>query len=168
MNIEDQQRDENVSRGDVTIQKDKKLYNGAKNRSCRSREDELFLTGLISLAAGAALWALYYLWLRRFIPRIPCFFSNVLGIYCPGCGGTRAVYELLHGRLLKAVWCHPLVPYGAVIYGGFMLTQGLHRLGVRYIKPWKFHNWYLYGAMAILVCNFLVKNLLRLVWGVTI
>ena len=168
MNIEDLQRDENVSRGDVTIQKDKKLYNGAKNRSCRSREDELFLTGLISLAAGAALWALYYLWLRRFIPRIPCFFSNVLGIYCPGCGGTRAVYALLHGRLLKAVWCHPLVPYGAVIYGGFMLTQGLHRLGVRYIKPWKFHNWYLYGAMAILVCNFLVKNLLRVVWGVTI
>ena len=167
MNIEDQQRDENVSRGDVTIQKDKKLYNGAKNRSCRSREDEL-LTGLISLAAGAALWALYYLWLRRFIPRIPCFFSNVLGIYCPGCGGTRAVYALLHGRLLKAVWCHPLVPYGAVIYGGFMLTQGLHRLGVKCIKPWKFHNWYLYGAMAILVCNFLVKNLLRLVWGVTI
>lgn len=168
MNMEDQQRDENVSRGDVTIQKDKKLYNGAKNRSCRSREDELFLTGLISLAAGAALWALYYLWLRRFIPRIPCFFSNVLGIYCPGCGGTRAVYALLHGRLLKAVWCHPLVPYGAVIYGGFMLTQGLHRLGVKCIKPWKFHNWYLYGAMAILVCNFLVKNLLRLVWGVTI
>mgnify|MGYP002511952910 CR=1 FL=1 len=168
MNMEDQQRDENMIRGDVTIQKDKKLYNGAKNRSCRSREDELFLTGLISLAAGAALWALYYLWLRRFIPRIPCFFSNVLGIYCPGCGGTRAVYALLHGRLLKAVWCHPLVPYGAVIYGGFMLTQGLHRLGVKCIKPWKFHNWYLYGAMAILVCNFLVKNLLRLVWGVTI
>lgn len=166
--MEDQQRDENMIRGDVTIQKDKKLYNGAKNRSCRSREDELFLTGLISLAAGAALWALYYLWLRRFIPRIPCFFSNVLGIYCPGCGGTRAVYALLHGRLLKAVWCHPLVPYGAVIYGGFMLTQGLHRLGVKCIKPWKFHNWYLYGAMAILVCNFLVKNLLRLVWGVTI
>ncbi len=168
MNMEDQQPDENMIRGDVTIQKDKKLYNGAKNRSCRSREDELFLTGLISLAAGAALWALYYLWLRRFIPRIPCFFSNVLGIYCPGCGGTRAVYALLHGRLLKAVWCHPLVPYGAVIYGGFMLTQGLHRLGVKCIKPWKFHNWYLYGAMAILVCNFLVKNLLRLVWGVTI
>lgn len=77
--MEDQQRDENVSRGDVTIQKDKKLYNGAKNRSCRSREDELFLTGLISLAAGAALWALYYLWLRRFIPRIPCFFCLYSG-----------------------------------------------------------------------------------------
>ena len=92
----------------------------------------------------------------------------MLGFYCPGCGGTRAVKALLHGRFLDAVWYHPLVPYGAVIGGGFMLTQGLHRLGFKYIKPWKFHNWYLYGAMAIFVCNFLVKNLLRLVWGITI
>lgn len=141
------------------------MRNATRNKS---REDELFLTGLVSLAAGVAVWALHHFWLCHFLPKVPCFFSNVLGIYCPGCGGTRAVYALMHGRFLESIWCHPLVFYGAVIGGGFMLTQGLHRLGIKYIKPWKYHDWYLYGAMAVLVCNFLVKNLLRLVWGITI
>lgn len=134
----------------------------------KSGEDEVFLIGFISLTAGAAACALYYFWLWQFLPRIPCFFSNVLGFYCPGCGGTRAVFALARGEFMKAVWYHPLVPYGAVIGGGFMLTQGLHRLGVKCIRPWKFHNWYLYGAMVVLVCNFLIKNLLRLIWGITI
>lgn len=134
----------------------------------RSREDELFLIGLVSLVIGGAMWALYHFKLRWFLPKIPCFFSNVLGIYCPGCGGTRAVYALVHGELLKAVWYHPLVPYGAVIGGGFMLTQGLYRLGVKHIKPWKYHDWYLYGALAVLICNFFIKNLLRLIWGIAI
>ena len=139
-----------------------------KSGEDKSLEDELFFIGLVSIAVGAVVWAVYYFRLRYLLPTIPCFFSNVLGFYCPGCGGTRAVYALVHGRFLKAVWYHPLVPYGAVIGGGFMLTQGLYRLGVKYIKPWKFHNWYLNGAVVIFVCNFLIKNLLRLVWGITI
>ena len=140
-----------------------------KNRmKDKSREDELFMIGIISLAAGIVACILYYFLLRQFLPRIPCFFSNVLGFYCPGCGGTRAVYALIHGEFLKSVWCHPLVPYGAVIGGGFMITQGLHRLGLKCIRPWRFHNWYLHGAMAVLVCNFLIKNLLRLIWGIMI
>jgi len=130
-------------------------------------ETELFHIGLIFLAAGAAVWALYYFWLQKLLPEVPCFFSSVLGIYCPGCGGTRAASALARGRFLLSVWYHPLVPYMAVVGGGFMVTQGLSRLGIKYIKGWKFHNWYLYGAIILLGCNFLIKNLLRLVWGIT-
>lgn len=132
----------------------------------KSLEDELFHMGLVFLAAGIVGWVLYDTWLRLFIPRFPCFFSTALGIYCPGCGGTRAVSALMHGHFVKAVWYHPLVPYGAVTGGGFMVTQGLHRLGFKRVRPWKYHNWYLYAALLILVCNFVLKNLLRLGWGI--
>ncbi len=156
-----------LRRNNASNRKDAAAQKDVLSRS-RNTEDELFTIGLIALAAGAAAMALYFFWLRRYLPRFPCFFSTVLGFYCPGCGGTRAVYALAHGDLLEAVWCHPLVPYGAVMGGGFMLTQGLHRLGMRFIKPWKFHNWYVYGALVILVCNFVIKNLLRLIWGIMI
>lgn len=134
----------------------------------KSLEDELFYIGIVSLAVGICVWVLYYFKLRYCLPEIPCFFSNVLGFYCPGCGGTRSLNALAHGQFLKAVWYHPLVPYGAVLYGGFMLTQGLDRLGLKLVKPWKYHDWYLYGALIIFGCNFLIKNLLRLLWGITI
>ena len=32
-----------------------------------------------------------------------CPFHRYLGILCPGCGATRALASLLHGRLLEAV-----------------------------------------------------------------
>jgi len=32
-----------------------------------------------------------------------CFLYNATGIYCAGCGATRAMYALLHGRVLEAL-----------------------------------------------------------------
>ena len=32
-----------------------------------------------------------------------CLLYNATGIYCAGCGATRALYALLHGRVLEAL-----------------------------------------------------------------
>ncbi len=32
-----------------------------------------------------------------------CEFHELTGLNCPGCGGTRAAYQLLHGRVLQAL-----------------------------------------------------------------
>src|SRR5271170_888937 len=32
-----------------------------------------------------------------------CLFHQLTGLNCPGCGATRATYELLHGHLLRAL-----------------------------------------------------------------
>lgn len=29
---------------------------------------------------------------------LPCMFHKLTGLHCPGCGATRAVYALIHGR----------------------------------------------------------------------
>ncbi|MCM1056391.1 MAG: DUF2752 domain-containing protein [Firmicutes bacterium] len=128
----------------------------------RNLEDELFRIGLAALAAVTALAVLYQCVFQKFFPAVPCFFSTILGIYCPGCGGTRALVALLRGQLLRAVWYHPFIPYFAFIYIGFMLTQGLQRIGVKRIRGWKFHYWYLWVGVGIFAVNFIVKNVLRL------
>ena len=46
----------------------------------------------------------------------PCLFHRVSGLYCPGCGGTRAVKALLEGRPAACFFYHPFVLYCAVIY----------------------------------------------------
>lgn len=133
----------------------------------KAGETELFYIGLIFLTAGIVLWAAYDAALHRFLPDMPCFFLSALNMYCPGCGGTRALKALLHGKFLLSLWYHPLVLYAAVVGGGFMITQGLHRLGLKGIKGWRFHNWYLYGALLLVAVNFILKNALRLIWGIT-
>jgi hypothetical protein len=51
-----------------------------------------------------------------FYPRCPVFFW--LHLYCPGCGGTRALAALLHGRLNEAMHWNAMVviffPFAAV------------------------------------------------------
>ena len=131
-------------------------------------EDSLFKIGLFVLAVCCVAVSLYFGIILRKFEMPPCVLNTYLRIYCPGCGGTRAVDALLHGHILMSVWCHPIVLYTVIVFGGFMLTQSLERLGVRHIRGWKFHNWHLYGAVVIVVCNFLIKNLLRWIWGITI
>jgi len=38
-----------------------------------------------------------------------CFISSIFGIPCAGCGSTRAVKLLLHGKILDALRMHPLI-----------------------------------------------------------
>lgn len=32
-----------------------------------------------------------------------CFFHQITGLYCPGCGSQRAASALLHGKILNAI-----------------------------------------------------------------
>jgi hypothetical protein len=59
--------------------------------------------GVLFLAVLGAGW----LWAndpelgRGFLP--PCVWFVATGTYCPGCGITRALHDLLHGRMLAAL-----------------------------------------------------------------
>ena len=39
-----------------------------------------------------------------------CPLHDLTGLYCPGCGGTRSLTALLHGKLLLALHENPAVP----------------------------------------------------------
>lgn len=62
---------------------------------------------------------------------IPCFFKEVTHLYCPACGGTRAVLALLHFDIKRAVSCNPTVVYVFVMVlwciTGFILKKLFHK-----------------------------------------
>ena len=125
----------------------------------KTNEDVLYYVGIALLVtAGLVVFVLEFFDLELW----PCMIHVTTGFYCPGCGGTRAVSALLAGHPLSATWYHPLVTYTVVIFGGFMLTQTLARLHIGGIKGWKFHEWHLYAAVAIMIGNFILKNILLL------
>ena len=115
-------------------------------------EDQLYRIGLITLVLSTLFGILY---LNFLVPKftLPCVFYTVFGLYCPGCGGTRAIVALLHGNLLQSLWYHPVVLYVAVIYAGFMITHTMEKLHIGRVRGWKFHSWWLFTALAIVVGN---------------
>lgn len=80
-------------------------------------EDYLYLTGWIFLVLGLTGSLVY---LKAIVPILEntgytCIVYRLFGIYCPGCGGTRALSALLQGHFLVSAWYHPLVIYTIII-----------------------------------------------------
>ena len=125
-------------------------------------EDQLYVVGICLLFAVIGVWIA-----GRFLPeeligifRIPCVFHAVTGLYCPGCGGTRAAEALGKGSILLSFLYHPIVVYAVVIYLWFMISHTIeylfrHRvqIGMRY------RNLYIYLALVLVIINIAVKDI---------
>ena len=90
--------------------------------------------------------------------RMPCLFHLLTGLYCPGCGGTRAVKYLLQGQWGKSFLYHPLILYGAAALALELLSVLTGRmLGRPLVRPGK-EIWLVYGGVALVTLNWIVKN----------
>lgn len=123
-------------------------------------EDQLYITGLsLLLIAPFVVIAYRYLRVRLSFLAMPCLLRTFTGYYCPGCGGTRAVYALLHLQLWRSFCYHPLVPYGAAVYLWFMISHTVEKLSRHRLRVgMKWNPKWLWAALVILILNVLVKD----------
>ena len=174
---------------------DEECLNMINNKKCGT-EEVLYRVGLAAAlvaAAGCLLWQwapkeLHDWWHRYSF----CVMYRFTGFLCPGCGGTRAFTALLQGHVWESFLYHPLVIYGVVWYVCFMGSHTLawvsgwlrRRKGHGAVDgvamwpeslPWylricgmKWKNQYLTVALALLVGNFIIKNLIHLITGVDV
>lgn len=98
----------------------------------------------------------------------PCLIRTIFGIYCPGCGGTRAMKFLFHGEFIKSIYYHPLVAYMVGFIGLFIISHTLKHLTKGRIKGIHYKSIYCYIAIIILILNFIWKNYYFLIKGVSL
>jgi hypothetical protein len=113
--------------------------------------------GIIVCLACALVWE--YSSLSELIPA-RCAVHDLFHIYCPGCGGTRAVYLLLHLHPVQSFLYHPLVVFVALILAmyeiGAVITL-IRRDGRRY---YYLKDWFCYVALGIIIVNWVLRNIL--------
>ena len=97
--------------------------------SMRSSLSKSATTALAAVALGlvvTGIWAL-----RTFDPNMagslfpPCLFHTLTGLYCPGCGLTRALHALVHFDLPRALAMNPLIVLSLPALG-LMALHGLN------------------------------------------
>lgn len=135
----------------------------------REQEAEkiLYIIGLAFVFLGFLFFGIFWLFDIHFLETIsPCVYYTRLGIYCPGCGGTRSFLFLVNGKLLKSFWYHPFVPYFLIITSIFMVTQTIQCLSHGKVKGMKFRAIYLYIGIAILITQWLIKNIALFGWNI--
>lgn len=92
---------------------------------------------------------------------IQCTFHTLTGYLCPGCGGQRAVYALLHGNIIEAFHNNILfiLILPLLIFYYIVLGQG-YLLGNKKFENFEnFKTSYAYVFIAILVLFFILRNI---------
>ena len=99
--------------------------------------------GIIGVVTGlgilAACVVLYFFNPSKYGFYPVCEFHELTGLNCPGCGGTRSAYELLHGHLLAALHDNALFVLSLVVltvrWGGMAVQKMRNRPVPDFLPP---------------------------------
>lgn len=108
---------------------------------------------------------LFAIWLQfhsiRLSGTTECILRRYTGLYCPGCGGTRAFFALMMGHPILSLYFHPIVPYTAVIFLWYLVSNTVEFVSRGRIAVGShYHNWYLYVAFGVVLLNWILRNVL--------
>ena len=115
----------------------------------------------------AALAAAFLIWFALGEPTVSrCWVWEHWHVYCPGCGGTRALIALAHAQLGAALRYHPPVVITLALAGAYLLTQTVWRLRGR--RGWVLHYrlWWPAAIVGLFLVNCLARNILLLGVGI--
>lgn len=92
---------------------------------------------------------------------VKCSFHDITGWLCPGCGGQRAFYYLLHGEILTAFQHNVLIVIllPILLFCYFILGQIYIVGNKKYQKYLDLKPWYGYLIVILLLLFFLLRNI---------
>lgn len=131
-----------------------------KKRVRRFYGRRLLLFSLLTLSVSLGYTAAFSLCEAAGIPVFSCRIKEMLGIYCPGCGGSRSLRSLLRLDILSSLFYYPALPLCALLLfdlflrGCITLTTGEEK----YIQSFRFRAFWL--VLLIVLFTFLLRNLL--------
>lgn len=134
----------------------------------KSKDDYIFISLLITSILIIIFTLIYNFFLYRYISVPSCFFFDHFGLYCPGCGCTRAFLALLNLDFDLSLYYNPVVIYCVIILFIYFCTQTVDRLlkHSKFIMPYS--NWYGYIGIFIMIIHCVYRNYLLLFYGITL
>jgi len=110
-----------------------------------------------ALVAGLAVIAEGDPYRPGFFPT--CVFLQTTGHWCPGCGGLRATYSLLHGDFAGAMGMNPLVPL--LVLPVTVAGLGWMWLGAAGVRLPKFDipRWTAYALLGVIGAFWVLRNI---------
>lgn len=101
-----------------------------------------------------------------YIPEYSCAFLSATHMYCPGCGGTRALFSLLGGDIPASLVYNPSVVLGALIIIYYEVTVVM-TIFSRKGRVYYYRNpWPVYVYIAVILVYAVVRDILLVGFGI--
>jgi hypothetical protein len=119
---------------------------------------KLLVAGSVGLAAaGATVLFLFDPSTAAFYP--PCPFHALTGLWCPGCGTTRALHELLCGDIAAAFGLNPLMVLMLPYLGYSALSYAALGLRGRLLPEVLVSRLWAWLALGVILAYWVLRNL---------
>ena len=92
----------------------------------RSLNDYVYISVIITIIIMIVFYIIYLLIGKPDI--FHCSIYDKFGIYCPGCGCTRALVYLFQGDILKSLYYNPTVLYTVIVLIIYISTTTIGKL----------------------------------------
>ena len=129
-----------------------------------SKKNRRLLVFILLNLAAAGITLLFLVYSRYALSgEFPfhCPFKNWFHLYCPACGGTRAVSALRHLDFLTAVKCNAYVVFIA-FFSAYYDIRTLIRILRDEARPYYLPSWAGWGLLVVWGVFFIFRNLLLL------
>lgn len=97
-----------------------------------------------------------------------CYIRTHFGIYCPGCGGTRAFLAIIHGHIIRSLQYNPII---LLLIIDIILMKALNIIDKKNPNGRKILDYKIkYNVMLLIlwVIYFIVRNYLLIIMNVDI
>ena len=129
----------------------------------RSLNDYVYISVIITIIIMIVFYIIYLLIGKPDI--FHCSIYDKFGIYCPGCGCTRALVYLFQGDILKSLYYNPTILYTVIVLIIYISTTTIGKLlkknNSKYVL--KYRPIFIYIGIFILIGTCIVKNLLKFI-----
>ena len=92
-----------------------------------------------------------------YYPRCP--FHFLTGLNCPGCGSLRALHAVLHGRLVEAFCCNPLLMACLPIVGTWLAVRVFGALALNRTLELRLPSSVSFAIALAVVLFFIARNM---------
>lgn len=107
---------------------------------------------IVNVTAGLAVFLMLTVMMlqnKGVLPSFPCTIHELFHMYCPGCGGTRAILALLKGEILHSIAYNP-----AILLGGLLMMY--YEVGVIVTLIKKNQRYYFYRKNGLVMAYLMI------------
>ena len=135
------------------------LYKKSFEAYSTELENKLYIISIVCIVISAMLYFLIdsVLYIFGLEYARGCLLQNFFGIPCLGCGGTRAVINLLSGRIMTAIYYNAFVVYCFIIYLCFFISFTFKKIMKKEYTFFHLRHCYLILAVIILLIQYIIK-----------
>lgn len=124
------------------------------------KNNSVFIAILITYIIVILLVIIYFSFLKNYISIPACPIYTHLDIFCPACGGTRAIISLLNFDIISSILFNPIVIYTLFFSTLYIITESFN---IAFNKNINIHaKLILKIGIFILFANWIIKNIVTI------